>query len=142
MERHIPSNSVVISFEDPDNEIDDPVLAITYSFTSTGTGGTVNGTSFDGYTRAAIKFQNAADLPASSRQSLDFTRILTHEVGHSIGLRTPRPTAPSSTRRANIMYRVVLLHADAHAAGVGARRLAGLVFLYPTDRSCNSRRLR
>ena len=126
-----------ISFEDPDGEIDDPVLAITYSFTSTGTGGTVNGTRFDGYTRAAIKFQNAVDLPASYRQTAGF-----HPDHHPRGRPLDRAVAYPDQRRRPQPHRkhhvcVVLLHADANAASAGPDDVAGLVYLYPTDRSCN-----
>ena len=100
----IPSNSVVISFEDPDNEIDDPVLALTATFSNAGAGGTLHGTTFDGLTDAAIKFQNAAYFPASFRQSLDFTRVLTHEVGHSIGLAHTQNDGTALDPQADIMF--------------------------------------
>lgn len=52
----IPADSVVISFEDPENEIDDPVLAVTVSFVTAGSGGTLHGTTFDALSDAAIEF--------------------------------------------------------------------------------------
>ena len=48
----IPSNSGVITFEDPNNEMSGGTLAIGGGNGSFGTGGTVNGNTFHGFIRA------------------------------------------------------------------------------------------
>ena len=49
-----------------------------------GTGGTVNGNTFNGFSRAYVIF--ADGLTGQYRQSLGFSRVLEHEIGHAIGL--------------------------------------------------------
>jgi hypothetical protein len=83
----LPAASAVITFEDPNNEISGSTLAIGGgSGFGGGAGGTVNGIAFNGFSRGYVIFQNAADLSTSFRQSLNFSRVLTHEIGHAIGL--------------------------------------------------------
>ena len=132
----IPANSVVISFEDPDHEIDDPVLAFTASYSIAGAGGTLHGTSFSGLTDAAIKFNNAADLPPSFRQSLDFTRVLTHEVGHSIGLGHTQDDGTVADPQADIMFASCCSVATPTPPSIGPDDLDSLTYLYPAGGAC------
>ncbi|MEP6592585.1 MAG: hypothetical protein ABJC51_02785, partial [Acidobacteriota bacterium] len=78
--------TALITFEDPHDEISNPTLSVGGGMASVGDGGTVNGTSFNRFTSAFVIFQNAADLPASFRDPVNFSRVLEHEVGHTIGL--------------------------------------------------------
>jgi hypothetical protein len=83
----IPAHSTLITFEDPGEIIGSPVLALGGGMASVGTGGTVGGVVYDGIDFGFMVFQNAADLPASFRQPLNFSRIVTHELGHTMGLK-------------------------------------------------------
>ena len=132
----IPADSVVISFEDPDNEIDDPVLAFTATFSKKGVGGTLHGTTFDALTDAAIKFNNAADLPADFRQSPDFTRVLTHEVGHSLGLAHTQDDGTVVDPHADLMFASCCSVATPTPPSIGPDDLDSLTYLYPVGGAC------
>ena len=122
----ITSNgAAVISFEDPDDELSNPTLAIGGGFASLGDGGIVNGATFNRFTSAYVIFQNAADLPASFREPQNFSRVLEHEVGHTIGL-------GHSADASSIMYASCCSTATPVAPALGADDLAGLNFIYPS----------
>ena len=76
----------VITFEDPTNEINDPVLAIGGGACTVCTNSTVNSTVFTNFTRGYVIFDNAATLDPDFRTPPNFTRVLVHEIGHAIGL--------------------------------------------------------
>jgi hypothetical protein len=116
--------TAVISFEDPNDELMNPTLAVGGGYASTG-GGVVSGTTFNRFTRAYVIFQNAADLPSSFRSPQDFSRVLEHEVGHTIGL-------GHATDPAAIMYPSCCSTATPIAPALGADDLAGLNFIYPS----------
>ena len=80
------NSTVLISFEDPNNEITNPVLALGGGFATFSNGGVFGGQTFNRFTSGYLIFQNAADLPTSFRQAPNFTRVVEHEVGHTIGL--------------------------------------------------------
>jgi hypothetical protein len=114
----------VIFFEDPGNEISGSILALGGGYSS-GDGGTVNGTTFGRFTRGFVIFQNAADLSASYRQPLNFSRVLEHEIGHGIGL------GHSAAGDSNIMYFSCCTGNTPTPPAIGADDLAGLNFIYP-----------
>ncbi len=118
------SGTTLITFEDPRDEISNPTLSVGGGMASIGDGGVVNGMSFNRFTSAFVIFQNAADLPPSFRDPLNFTRVLEHEVGHTIGL-------GHSADAANIMYASCCLSTTPVAPAIGADDLAGLTFIYP-----------
>ena len=93
----LASAAGVVTFEDPKGEITFPTLAVGGGWFSTvvGSGGTVNGTSFRAFSRGYVIFENRAalDQAPSFRQSLNFTRVLEHEIGHAIGLGHTQTTA-------------------------------------------------
>ncbi len=128
----IPSNSSVITYEDPDNEISGSTLAIGGGWGASGAGGTVNGNTFHAFTRGYIIFQNAADLGSSYRQSLGFTRVLEHEVGHAIGLGHTQTDGTVSNPTGNIMYPSCCHTATPLPPAIGPDDLAGLNFIYPS----------
>ena len=69
----LPAGGGVVTFEDPNNEISGSTLAIGGGCGDGGTGGTVNGVTFNGFSRGYVIFQNAVDLeqpgPASGSRS-------------------------------------------------------------------------
>jgi hypothetical protein len=117
------SGTAVISFEDPSGEINNPTLAIGGGWASTG-GGVINGTTFNKFTRGFVIFQNAVDLPASFKDPLNFTRVLEHEVGHTIGL-------GHSTLATSIMFASCCSASTPIAPALGPDDLDGLNFIYP-----------
>jgi Viral BACON domain/Matrixin/Putative binding domain, N-terminal len=124
----IPSNSGVITFEDPNGEMSGGTLAIGGGW-SGGAVTTVNGTTFAGFSRAYVIF--ADGLSGQFRQSLGFTRVLEHEIGHAIGL------GHSDQGTSNIMYPSCCHSETPVPPALGADDLAGLNFIYPqTGQSC------
>ena len=121
------SGTAVISFEDPAGEINNPTLAIGGGWASSG-GGVVNGMTFSRFTRGFVIFQNAADLPSSYRSAPNFTRVLEHEVGHTIGL-------GHSTHQTSIMYASCCSASTPIAPALGPDDLNGLNFIYPSGAS-------
>ena len=123
----------MITFEDPNNEISGSTLAIGGgSGFGGGAGGTVNGMAFNGFTRGYVIFQNAADLSTSFRQSLNFTRVLTHEIGHAIGLGHTQTDGSVVNATSNIMYPSCCASATPTPPAIGPDDLAGLNFIYPS----------
>ena len=118
------SGTGLVSFEDPNNEISGSVLAIGGGFAIFDSGGTVNGTVFNKYSRAYVIFQNAANLGASYKQSQNFARVLEHEIGHTIGL-------GHSDVQSAIMYASCCSASTPIAPNLGGDDLAGLEFIYP-----------
>lgn len=127
----IPANSSVITFEDPLNEINDNVLAIGGGWGSLNAGGTVNGNTFHAFTRGYVIFQNAADLSTSFKQSLNFSRVLEHEIGHAIGLGHTQTDGSVANATQNIMYPSCCSGNTPTPPSIGPDDLAGLTFIYP-----------
>ena len=119
------TGSGVITFEDPNNEISGSTLAIGGGFGTSG-GGTVNGMTFLKFTRAYVIWANVADLGSSFRQSPNFSRVMEHEIGHTIGL------GHSDQSTANIMYPSCCSADTPTTPALGPDDLAGLNFIYPS----------
>ena len=75
----------LITFEDPDNEVDAPVIAIGGGWSGSPSH-VVNGQTFTSITHGFVIFQNASDLSSGTRSPDSFMRVLAHEIGHGIGL--------------------------------------------------------
>jgi hypothetical protein len=127
----LPGSSAVITFEDPNNEISGSTLAIGGGSGFFGMGGTANGNTFNGFSRGYVIFQNAADLSSSFRQSLNFTRVLTHEIGHAIGLGHTQTDGSIPNATSNIMYPSCCASSTPVPPAIGPDDLDGLNYIYP-----------
>jgi hypothetical protein len=121
----------VITVEDPEDELSGSVLAIGGGSGYLGGGGTINGAQFNRFARGYVKFQNAADLPASFRQSTNFARVLEHELGHAIGFGHTQTDGSVSAATTNIMYPSCCSPETPVAPNIGADDLAVLNYVYP-----------
>jgi Matrixin len=119
------NGSGVITFEDPSSDVPSGALAIGGGVGTTGSGGSIHGQVFDGFTRAYVIFQKAARLPSNIRQSLDFSRVMEHEIGHGMGL------GHTDSSDANIMYASCCSSNMPVPPALGPDDLAGLNYLYP-----------
>jgi hypothetical protein len=124
----------LITFEDPTDEIDAPVIAMGGGC-SDGSSTVVNGTSFGGFVRAFVVFNNAAEINPSVLTGTNFLRVITHEVGHGIGMgHTNAPGAPVvSDPQSNLMYASCCYSTQPVPPAIGTDDHAGLVFIYPVS---------
>ena len=127
----IPEHSILITFEDPDEIIGFPVLALGGGGPIPGAGGTVGGVVFDGIDFGFMVFQNAADLPSSFRQPLNFSRIVTHELGHTIGFGHTQEDGQVVNPTLNIMFPSCCAAETPVPPSLGPDDLVGLNTVYP-----------
>ena len=118
------SGAGLISFEDPREDAAPGVLAVG-GWCGGGPTTTVNGTSFSSISNGFVVFNQAASLPAPFRVAPNFTRVLTHEIGHAIGL------GHSDGGPGNIMYPSCCSGTPPLPPAIGPDDLAGLEFIYP-----------
>jgi len=120
-----PCDANRIVFNDPNNEITDPsgcagILAIGgYCNTSNTT--VVNGTTFDQIVVGKVMFNNGWG-GCSFWNQCNVSEVMTHELGHSIGL--GHSTDPNATMWATA-------HFDGRCAGLGTDDVAAVNFMYP-----------
>lgn len=110
----------IITFDDPANLMTGNTLAIGGGCGG-GTTKAVNGTNFTGFSHGFIIFN---ELPAGFTTAPNFTRVLTHELGHGIGL-------GHSDQTAAIMYPSCCSPSSPVPPSLGADDVAGLTFIYP-----------
>ena len=124
----------LVSFEDPEEDAGAGVLAIG-GYCASGPTTIVNGQSFSSISHAYVVFNQAASLSAPYRVAPNFTRVLTHEIGHAIGLGHPcgGTGAPACTTplQANLMYPSCCAPTAPLPPAIGPDDLAGLEFIYP-----------
>jgi hypothetical protein len=131
----IPGPVGLVTYEDPTNEINGSVLALGGGFALENTGGTINGVTFHGFTRSYVIFQNAANLSANFRLSTDFTRVLTHEIGHGLGLGHTQNDGSIPSPTSNIMFPTCCSSDTPVAPALGQDDIAGISFFYPVGRT-------
>lgn len=120
----------LISYEDPTNEVGSGVLAIGGGCSTSAGAKTVNGQYFASFSHAFVIFNTAAELGPTYRTSTNFARVLTHEIGHAIGLgHTPTGIAGATT---NMMYPSCCYSNTPIAPALGPDDLEGLAFIYPS----------
>lgn len=123
----------LITFEDPFNEISGSTIAIGGGC-STLQNHMVNGHSFAEMTHGFVLFNNAAELSPGIREPQNFLRVLTHEIGHGIGLgHTCDNSAIPCTvpMQSNLMFPSCCSTATPTPPAIGPDDLAGIVFIYP-----------
>ncbi|MEO5821834.1 MAG: BACON domain-containing carbohydrate-binding protein [Vicinamibacteraceae bacterium] len=123
----------LISFEDPEEDAGSGVLAIG-GFCASGPTTTVSGQNFWSISHGYVVFNQAASLGSTYRVAPSFTRVLTHEIGHAIGLGHPcGGTGPTCTTgmQANLMYPSCCYSTMPLPPAIGPDDLAGLEFIYP-----------
>ncbi len=131
----IPDDSVLITFEDPENNLASNVLAIGGgSINATpGGGGTLGGVAYYGISQGFVVFQRAALLPASFRQSLDFSRVVEHEIGHTIGFGHTQTDGTVPNPTSSIMYPTCCFVDTPVPPALGPDDLIGLNVVYPAS---------
>jgi hypothetical protein len=124
-----------VMFNDPFGEIPPlsngcfGVLAVG-GFCTKGSPGMLNGQKFARISEGDL---TVADGLGSCMGREGFDEVVTHEIGHAIGMghSSENPNEPNQALRDATMY--FLLHTDGRGAGLRADDIAGISALYPTD---------
>ncbi|MBI3785361.1 MAG: matrixin family metalloprotease [Deltaproteobacteria bacterium] len=90
----------------------------------------VNGTTFDRIVNGKVVLQNGLSA-CSGWNQCNLAELLTHEIGHSIGLghSSENPSEPNATLKDATMYYTA--HFDNRCASVHSDDIAGVSFAYP-----------
>lgn len=124
----------VLSFDDCRNQIGSPsctgVIAIGGASGRTSERKTVNGVEFVRITEADVVF-NDQQVGCILARRLTFREVLTHELGHAIGLGHSSEMGPEPNQRLSEATMYYQLHDDGRAATVMPDDVDGVTFLYP-----------
>lgn len=124
----------LITFEDPTGEIPTGVLAMGGGCTTAVGRKIVNGVAFDSFTHAFVVLNGSDDLGPAFRTTLNFGRLVQHEIGHGIGLGHTPFTIPGAA--SNIMYASCCSATTPVPPALGPDDLEGLRFIYPQTQTC------
>lgn len=127
----LPDGNGLITFEDPENALGDTTLAIGGGDGSFGTGGSVRELTFNGFDRGYVIFQKRINLSNAFRRSPNFTRVLTHEIGHALGLGHTQTDGTIPNPTSNIMYFNCCHPLTPLPGQLGPDDLEGIAFFYP-----------
>lgn len=116
----------VIIFENP---ADDPmlssgVLAIGGGCNNPQNTAVVNGRTFSAFTHGFVIFNNQSEISPAIQTDVNFTRVLTHEIGHGIGL-------DHTTQAGNLMLSTCCTSNQPVPPNLGPDDTAGVTFIYP-----------
>jgi hypothetical protein len=118
-----------VSFGDPLGQMDDPVscggvLAMGGYFSSTSQRRTVNGQSFNRIVEGDVVVNRGWDGCGFYERFANLAEVVTHELGHALGL--GHSSDPDATMAARA-------HFDGRGAGLRTDDVAGLRFIYPAS---------
>ncbi len=120
----------LITYEDPDNDITTSGVIAIGGACSGGASRIVNGTTFSPITYGFVIFTTRTEMPQLGTD-LFFSRVLTHEIGHAIGLGHTPTDGSVTAATSNIMYPSCCQSVTPIPPAIGPDDLAGLEFIYP-----------
>jgi hypothetical protein len=129
----------VVQFNDPESEIGSlnnctGILAVG-GFCTKGTTGVFNGQTFGRISEGDLTVNNG--LADCFPRRSDYEEIVTHEIGHTIGLghSSENPNEPDPVLRDATMY--FLAHLDGRGASLRSDDVAGVSFIYKIENDPN-----
>jgi hypothetical protein len=135
---HVTDGINTVSFRDPQGQISNPsgcsgILAVTWVSWSLGGQTTVNGRTFGSMVDADTVTNDGWQGCGFYENFSNFTEVITHEIGHALGLGHSADTSPDPVnlggRAGATMY--AFAHFDGRVNGLHADDRAAVTFIYP-----------